>query len=304
MIWKCSYYARRAACVLCVLSVLAAALRGAEPVADPAGKPAPPVERPGWKLVWSDEFDKDGLPDPAKWDYETGFVRNGELQYYTAGRSENARVENGTLVIEARKENFPNPNYDKSSKDPRKSREFLEYTSASLTTAKTASWTYGHIEVRAKLPAGKGTWPAIWMLGKNIGKAGWPGAGEIDIMENVGFDPSGIHTTIHTKAYNHVKNTAKGHRISVSRPSEVFHTYAVDWSEKEIVFLVDDQKVFEFENDGKGNADTWPYDKPQYLLMNFAFGGGWGGAKGVDPSIMPQKFVIDYVRVYEKVEEK
>ena len=269
------------------------------PSGDPAPKPDPKTAHPGWKLVFSDEFDTDGAPDPKKWGYEVGFVRNGELQYYTDARSENARVEKGNLVIEARKEKFPNPKFDPKQKD---AKEFADYTAASLTTEKSASWTYGRVEVRAKIPAGRGTWPAIWMLGTNIHEVGWPRCGEIDILENVGFDPNGIHTTVHTDAFNHTKGTAKGHRTEVNKPFDDFHVYGIEWSKKEIVFLLDDQKVFSFENDGKGDAATWPYDKPEYLILNFAIGGGWGGQKGVDDAIFPQKFLIDYVRVYQKDE--
>ena len=289
------------------LAITLAQLSAAEPGADQLGKKkestsATNTERPGWRLVWSDEFDYEGLPDPKKWKYETGFVRNHELQYYTEGRSENARVENGMLVIEARKEHFPNPKYDKTAAkgDWNKTHEFAEYTAASLNTASTASWTYGRVEVRAKLPKGKGTWPAIWMLGK---KGGWPKCGEIDIMENVGFDPDGIHTTIHTaQVSNHAKHTAKGHRTTVPHPYDDFHVYAVEWTEKVITFFVDENKVFAFENNSTAE-DAWPFDKPQYLLLNFAFGGEWGGAKGVDETIFPQKFFIDYVRVYEAAEK-
>ena len=266
----------------------------AAPAADPKN-----TARPGWKLVWNDEFDKDGAPDPKKWGTEIGFIRNGEMQYYT-GRPENARVEGGNLVIEARKEHLPNAKYEKGSKEWNNSREFADVTSASLTTEKTVSWTYGRVEVRAKIPTGRGTWPAIWMLGTNIHQAGWPKCGEIDILENVGFDPNGVHTTVHTEAFNHVKHTAKGHREEAVKPFDDFHVYAIEWTKKEITFLYDEKKVFAFENDGKGDVNTWPYDKPQFLILNFAIGGGWGGVKGIDDAIFPQKFLIDYVRVYEK----
>ena len=265
------------------------------PAADPKN-----TERPGWKLVWHDEFDTDGPPDPKKWGYDTGWVRNGEQQYYTEGRSENVRVEKGNLVLEARKEHFANPKFEKDAKgDWNKTKPFADITSGELTTQNTVSWTYGRIEVRAKIPTGRGTWPAIWMLGTNINQAGWPKCGEIDILENVGFDPDGVHTTVHTDAYNHVKGTAKGHREDGKKPYDDFHVYAIEWTKKEITFFYDEKKVFAFENDGKGDVATWPYDKPQFLILNFAIGGGWGGAKGVDDSILPQKFLIDYVRVYE-----
>ena len=144
-------------------------------------------------------------PDAGRWDYEVGLIRNNERQYYTRDRPENARVENGLLVIEARREAF----------------QGADYTSASLTSR--ASWTYGRIEVRAKLPKGRGTWPAIWMLGTNIRQVGWPECGEIDIMEHVGFDPGRIHANIHTRAYNHVQGTNKGNSVVVLAPDGEFH---------------------------------------------------------------------------------
>ena len=180
-----------------------------------------------WELAWSDEFDKDGSPDATKWDFEKGFVRNQELQYYTSRRKENARVENGTLVIEARRERWPNASYRRGSRDWRMSRRLAEYTSAALTTKGKATWTYGRIEVRAKLPRGRGVWPAIWMLGTNIDRKGWPACGEIDIMEYVGFDPAHVHGTVHTRKYNHMRDTQKGARTAVEKPWERFHVYVV-----------------------------------------------------------------------------
>jgi beta-glucanase (GH16 family) len=258
---------------------------------------AVPVQAEDWKLVWSDEFDKPGTPDPAKWDYEVGFVRNNERQYYTRARKENARVEDGMLVIEARKEQFRIPKQAKKGKAG-KGQENADYTSASVTTQGKASWTYGRIEVRAKLPTGRGMWPAIWTLGTNIGQVGWPACGEIDIMENVGFDPNVIHANIHTKAYNHAIHTNKGSRITIPNPHQDFHVYAIEWRPERMDFFVDATKYFTFTNENKG-TDAWPYDKPQYLILNIAVGGAWGGQKGIDDSIFPQRMAIDYVRVYQ-----
>jgi beta-glucanase (GH16 family) len=257
-----------------------------------------------WKLVWSDEFDKPGLPDTAKWDYETGFVRNHEKQFYTRARQENARVENGTLVIEARKEKFSASSARpkvRSSRgvDANKGRSDADYTSAGLNTRGKAAWTYARIEVRAKLPTGRGTWPAIWTLGSNINQTGWPTCGEIDIMEFVGFDPGIVHANIHTKKYNHVMHTGKGDKISVPDASRAFHVYAVEWDAEKMDFFVDAQKYFTYRNEGTG-SDAWPYDKDQYLILNLAIGGDWGGQKGVDDRIFPARYEIDYVRVYQK----
>jgi beta-glucanase (GH16 family) len=255
------------------------------------------IQAAEWKLVWSDDFDKPGQPDPAKWNYEEGFIRNNERQFYTRARKENARVEKGMLVIEARKEQFKIPASDSRAKG--KGRDSADYTSASLTTLGKTAWTYGRIEVRAKLPTGRGMWPAIWTLGTNIGQAGWPACGEIDIMENVGFDPDLIHANIHTKSYNHAIHTNKGSRITIAKPYQDFHVYAVEWRPERMDFFVDKTKYFTFENEGKGN-DAWPYDKPQYLILNIAVGGGWGGQKGIDDGIFPQRMYVDYVRVYQE----
>lgn len=244
---------------------------------------APHTGAQEWKLVWSDEFDTPGLPDAKKWNYEVGFIRNNEKQYYTQARMENARVEDGVLVIESRKEKF-----DKG-----------EYTSASLHTANTATWKYGRVEVRAQLPTGKGMWPAIWMLGKNIKQAGWPKCGEIDIMENVGYDPGTIHANIHTEKYNHVKKTNKGDKIKIEKPYADFHIYAIEWFADRIDFFVDNTKYFTFQNEGEGTAG-WPFDQEFYLILNAAIGGSWGGQQGIDDSIFPQKYYIDYVRVYQE----
>jgi beta-glucanase (GH16 family) len=237
-----------------------------------------------WELVWEDNFDVDGLPDQRIWNYEEGYIRNNEAQYYTKERLENARVENGNLVIEARNDNWNGH----------------KITAASINTYENKSILYGRVEVKAKLPTGVGTWPAIWMLGNVFNEGtGWPACGEIDIMENVGYDPDIIHANVHTKAYNHVKGTNKGDKITIENPYLDFHVYAIDWYEDRIDFFVDDQKYFTFENEKTGN-DEWPFDKPHYLLINLAIGGGWGGQKGIDDKIFPQKYYIDYVKVFKQ----
>jgi beta-glucanase (GH16 family) len=230
-------------------------------------------------LVWQDEFDSPGLPNAGRWDYEAGLIRNKERQYYTRDRPANARVEDGMLVIEAHRE----------------SHQGADYTSASLTSR--SSWTYGRIEVRAKLPKGRGTWPAIWMLGTNIRDVGWPTCGEIDIMEHVGFDPGRIHANVHTKAYNHVQGTNKGNSRLISAPEDEFHVYSAVWTSGQIDAFVDGQRYFTFAREPGGDA-VWPFDKPQYLILNLAIGGSWGGQKGIDDSAFPARFVIDYVRIY------
>ncbi len=260
-----------------------------------------PARGADWKLVWGDEFDKPGLPDPAKWGYEEGFVRNHEKQYYTRGRPENARVENGMLVLEARKEHFKNPHAGAGAASNRRGSapEFAEYTSASLTTKGKASWRYGRIEVRAKLPSARGTWPAIWMLGTNINEVGWPNCGELDIMEFVGFDPEIVHANVHTGTFNHKRGNGRGGKVKVPDAGQAFHVYALEWSPEKLDFYVDKNLYFTCPND-KGGEGSWPFDKDQYLILNLAIGGDWGGAHGIDEASFPQKYYIDYVRVYQK----
>ena len=247
---------------------------------DAARSAQPPTAAAG-TLGWHDEFDVRGVPNPERWASEVGLVRNNERQYYTQARPQNARLEDGMLVIEAHKEPY----------------QGAAYTSASMTSR--ASWTYGRFEVRAKLPKGRGTWPAIWMLGTNIGEVGWPQCGEIDIMEHVGFDPGRIHANIHTAAYNHVQRTNKGNSLLVTRPDEEFHVYELVWTPSRISALVDGQRYFTFAKEPGGDA-VWPFDKPHYLILNLAIGGSWGGQQGIDDAAFPARFLIDYVRVYRR----
>ncbi len=253
-----------------------------------------------WKLVWSDEFDKPGLPDPAKWSYETGFIANHEKQFYTRDRNENARVEDGVLIIEARKEKYSSPApRSKAAGRGKVAAQKADYTSARLTSRGKGEWTYGRIEARAKLPFGRGTWPAIWTLGTNFDRVGWPACGEIDVMEFVGFEPGVVHANVHTRKYNHSVSTGKGDKISVSDASDTFHVYAIEWDAEKIDFFVDKHKYFTFRNEHSG-ADAWPYDTNQFLILNLAIGGDWGGQKGIDDSIFPQRYLVNYVRVYQK----
>lgn len=240
-----------------------------------------------WKLIWSDEFDTPGLADSGKWSYEAGKIRNREAQYYTDARKENARIEDGCLVIESRKEDYQD----------------AQYTSASLHTWKKVHVLYGRIEVRAQIPTGRGMWPAIWMLGINRNEVRWPECGEIDIMENVGFDPDIIQANVHTKDFNHIKGNGRGGKIKVEEPYNGFHIYAIDWFPDRIDFFYDSTKYFTIKNDGTGKG-SWPFDAEHYLILNSAIGGAWGGQKGIDDSIFPQLFKIDYVRIYQHVTEK
>lgn len=231
--------------------------------------------------AWQDEFDYTGLPDPARWNFETGGHGwgNRELQYYT-DRIDNAFVGDGVLTIAARKEN----------------KGGMKFTSARLTSKGKGDFLYGRFEIRAKLPTGRGTWPALWMLPTANAYGAWPRSGEIDIMEHVGFDPGNVHITMHTEAYNHRINTQRGRIGKVDDVSQ-FHVYRVDWTPEKIRGYIDDALVLDFPNEGTGSK-AWPFDQPFHLLMNIAVGGDWGGKEGVDDTVFPAKMEVDYVRAY------
>ncbi|MTB52549.1 family 16 glycosylhydrolase [Lewinella sp. W8] len=235
-------------------------------------------------LVWADEFDGTGLPDPEKWNYDLGGHGwgNNELQHYT-NRERNARQENGHLIIEAHREEYEN----------------RQYTSARLITRERASWNRGRVAVRAKLPSGVGTWPAIWMLGTDIRKVGWPTCGEIDIMEHVGYEPDTIYGTVHTRAYNHSIGTHLSDNIYLPDAESAFHTYSVDWHDDRLEFALDGEVYFTFRKQAGATRAEWPFDQPHYLLLNLAVGGNWGGSRGVDENIWPQRMEVDWVRVYD-----
>jgi beta-glucanase (GH16 family) len=270
-----------AACLLLLLASATAGASGSPPASTPtpggSGTPAPSA----WTLVFSDEFDVPGAPDPARWNHEIGYIANDEKQYYTS-RTENARVEDGVLVIEARRERWMG----------------YGYTSARLDTRGRAEFRYGKVEIRARLPTGRGTWPALWMLGADVDQAGWPACGEIDIMENVGYDPQTIVASVHTGAYNHVQGTQKNATAKLEAPWADFHVYSAEWSPDRIDAFVDGQRYFTFRNEGTGSR-AWPFDEPQFLVLNLAIGGTWGGTRGIDDSLFPHRLLVDYVRVYQ-----
>lgn len=238
-------------------------------------------------LIWSDEFDGEGLPDSDKWNIITGNgcpelcgFGNNEKQHYTSS-TKNLYQQDGKLII-------------KATEDEEKG-----YTSARITSSDKASWKYAYIEVRAKLPRGKGTWPAIWMLPTLEGNMEWPKDGEIDIMEHVGYNQGTVYGTIHSKAYNHMKNTQKSDSVFIEDASKTFHTYAINWTEEKIEWFVDDVKyhtIFKEEDD----HDAWPFTKKFHLILNLAVGGDWGGRMGIDRDIWPQSLEIDFVRVYSQ----
>lgn len=242
-----------------------------------------------YELVWSDEFDYEGLPDEEKWSYDVGGhgFGNRELQYYTD--DQNAYVSKGYLTITARKEDYKN----------------MDYTSARMITKNKGDWLYGKIEVKAKLPEGRGTWPAIWMLPTDWKYGNWPDSGEIDIMEHVGYEMGKIHGTVHTEAYNHMIGTQLGKSVIREDAHEAFHVYHIEWLPDKIKFYVDNKLYFVYKPYNLVNCPTeaeWPFDQDFHLLLNIAVGGNWGGAKGVDDTIFPQEMLVDYVRVYQATE--
>ena len=256
-----------------------------------------------YQLVWADEFENEGKPDPANWAYEYGFIRNNEKQYYTDSLK-NVRVTDGHLIIEARKEKIANAKFKSEDYKDKSWLQYIpkidtaQYTSASLTTIDLAEWTYGKIEVKAKLPGGVGQWPAIWMLGANREEVGWPKCGEIDIMEHVGFNKDSIFGTIHTQAYNHMIGTQRGKKIFIDKPYDTFHIFSLEWTPEKMDFLLDGVVYNHIKNEHK-STDEWPFDQPFHLKLNIAIGGGLGGQKGIDDSVFPQQMVIDYVKVYQ-----
>lgn len=258
----------------------------------PIIKPAAPVAELNWRFestpVWQDEFDGSTTLDQSKWTFETGGTGwgNNEAQFYTAGN--NASVENGNLIITAKKELVSGKSY----------------TSSRIVSRGKGDFLFGRFEVRAKLPRGRGTWPAIWMLPTDNAFGPWPGSGEIDIMEHVGFDQNKIHSSVHTSAFNGSRGNQKSASKIVPGVSDDFHTYRVDWTPYAVRGYIDNdtEPYFEFTNDNAGFT-TWPFNKRFYLLMNIAVGGNWGGAQGIDDNIFPQTMTIDYVRVYKMIEQ-
>jgi beta-glucanase (GH16 family) len=241
-----------------------------------------PVTGKDYRLVWAQEFLTDGYPDTAVWVPEIGNGRDGwgnqELEYYTA-RPENAVCRDGNLIITAIKEPY----------------EGWGYTSARLKTKGNFSFCYGLIEFRAKLPGGTGIWPALWMLGDNIEEAGWPASGEIDVMEYAGKDLNLIHGSLHT--LSSCGNTINTKTTIIPGVEEEFHVYAMEWTEKEITFLIDGNAFYTYKP-ATYNDSTWPFYKPFFILVNVAVGGGFGGP--VDPGIFPQSMIVDYIRVYQE----
>ncbi len=249
----------------------------------------------GYRLVWSDEFNTDGKPDTTKWNYERGFVRNEELQWY---QPENARCENGMLIIEARKETSPNPRFEEGSKDWRKNRKDIEYTSSCLISRGKQTWQYGRFEMRARIDISKGMWPAWWTLGV---RKPWPANGEIDIMEYYrGKLLANIACLGADKKAEWYSNTFSTDSMGGSGWANKFHVWRMDWTEEEISLYVDDILLNRTPLDKLENKDGSgfnPFKQPHYMLLNFALGGMNGG--DVTNTPFPRRFEVDYVRVYQ-----
>jgi beta-glucanase (GH16 family) len=257
----------------------------------PFVQPKPPVVDEEWQFestpIWQDDFAVDGLPDPSKWSFEVGGSGwgNNELQYYTSG--DNAIVSNGKLIIQAKKQALSG----------------RQYTSARMITRGRGDWKYGRFEIKAKLPKGRGTWPAIWMLPSDNVYGIWPSSGEIDIMEHVGFEPNKVHSTIHCSSYNGMRGNQKSASKLVSNPSAIddFHIYRVDWTPYSIKGFVDGEQYFEYINDNTGFT-TWPFDQKFFMILNIAVGGNWGGAQGVDDNAFPTTMEVDYVKAFKMID--
>ena len=235
-----------------------------------------------WVKVWSDEFNTPGLPDSTKWDYEVGKIRNDELQYYTYKRSENARIQDTVLILEARKEAYKG----------------ASYTSASLKSRYKGDWLYGKFEIRAKVPTGKGTWPAIWMMPTDDEYGGWPKSGEIDIMEYVGMNPSNLYFTTHFEGTDGTGHQSSGSFATIDQPYNKYITFTLIWSPTKLEWYADGVKYHTYTKTSDV-IKVWPFNKMFYLIMNLTYGGTWGAQQGIDDTKLPHKFYIDYVRVYQ-----
>ena len=249
-----------------------------------------------YKLIWADEFNKDGKPDSLNWNYEKGFIRNEEFQWYQA---ENARCENGLLVIEAKREQKPNPMFEQGSKDWRKSRPAIQYTSACLISRNKHKWQYGRFQMRARIDTRNGLWPAWWTLGT---QKQWPGNGEIDIMEYYRGMLLANLLCLGKEGKNEWHTTTRAiEAMSGEKWSSVFHIWTMDWDEKFIALYVDDLLLNKVSVDSLVNKDGSgfnPFKQPHYMLLNLAIGGQNGG--DLSNTSFPAKFEVDYIRVYQK----
>ncbi len=245
---------------------------------------------PAWRLIWSDEFDQpDGSrPNPSRWGYDTGGGGwgNQELESYTS-RTNNARIEKGMLVVEARKEEYQGADH-----------VARHFTSARLNTQGKFTTTYGRIESRIRLPHGQGIWPAFWLLGANIGNVGWPACGEVDIMENIGREPTQVHATVHGPGYSGGNGIGRSYLSPNGSPfSDDFHVFAMEWLPGQMRFLVDNQPYFTLTPASLPPGTAWVFSGPEFIILNVAVGGNWPGSPDAS-TVFPQRMLVDYVRVY------
>ena len=268
---------------------------GGSPNTPPASPPN--VTLPATHLVFDDEFNgaAGATPDASKWTPETGTGQNGELEYYTDNK--NATMDgNGDLVITAKKEVTPG---SACPTDPLTGSGTCQYTSGRINTANKFSFTYGHVEARIKVSGTQGLWPAFWLLGADFPTAGWPGCGEIDIMEHVGKVPDAVYSTIHAPAYNGGGGLGSPYTLTGTDFASGFHTYAVDWDASHMTFSVDGNAFFTLNKaDVEAAHGPWVYDHPFFIILNNAIGGDWPGGPDATTTL-PQQMVIDYVRVYQ-----
>jgi beta-glucanase (GH16 family) len=255
----------------------------------PPVNPPPPTGQ--WTVVWSDEFDatNGSAPSSSNWVLETGGGGwgNNELETYT-NRTDNASIQDGNLVILAKKEPFTGT--DGIAR---------EYTSARMKTQGKVSWKYGKMEARIKIPYGQGIWPAFWMLGDDINTVGWPGSGEIDIMENIGKEPSTVHGTIHGPGYSGANAIGKAYSISSGAFSDDYHVFAVEWEPNVIRWYVDGTLYSTLTPANLPSGSRWVYDHNFFIILNLAVGGGWPGNPD-STTAFPQQMLVDYVRVYQR----
>jgi beta-glucanase (GH16 family) len=254
----------------------------------PVVTPPTPIVDKNWQFettpVWADEFNTGNQPDASRWSYDVGGGGwgNNELQFYTNGA--NTAITGGNLVITARRENMGSN----------------QYTSARLVSRGKGDWLYGKFEIRAKVPKGRGTWPALWMLPTDNHYGQWPASGEIDIMEHVGHDPERIHFSIHTNAFNHMINTQRSSSRMLPGATDEFNVYSCEWTPFSIRGFINGVRYFEFTNANTGFA-AWPFDRRFHFIFNIAVGGNWGGQQGVDVNAFPTSMLVDYVRVYRMI---
>jgi beta-glucanase (GH16 family) len=256
-----------------------------------AGDASSQVGKGQWSLAWSDEFNsRNPSPDTTKWVMETGGggFGNDELEYYTA-RPQNVVVRHGNLIIGALSEKYTGP--DGVTRD---------YTSARLKTQTKFSQAYGRFEARIKIPRGQGLWPAFWLLGADIDKIGWPDDGEIDIMENIGKEPSVVHGTIHGPGYSGAGGIGSSYSLPHGlRFADHFHVFAVEWEPERIRFYTDGQLYATRTPKDLPAGKKWVFDHPFFIILNVAVGGNWPGSPD-SSTVFPQTMLVDYVRVYQR----